>query len=154
HRVAGRVKGLCTDDDGGNCHVVLARRPTTVRVSTPYSQEVAVVDPATVGDTVLAVAREDEVIAAQCARGADLGSLLAEQRRPQPELSLPLKGRRLGVDAPNRDHVFEKVDELVVGHIRDPGVKAGVAEPGSLSVDQLNKVADTENLGGGVILGR
>ena len=66
-------------------------------------------------DAVLAVGREDEVIGPQRTAGADLRGFLAEELCPDAELTVPLQGGRLGVDAPGQHHVaVEAPDRLVV----------------------------------------
>ena len=86
---------------------------------------------------MLAVGREDEVLRAQRAAGADLRGLLAEQLGPDAELAVPLQRGGLGVDAPGQHHVaVEALDRLVVeveGEVR-------VLDPLALGRQQLDQV--------------
>ena len=63
------------------------------------------VDAADACDDVLAVGGEEVVLRARGAGRADLRGLLAEARRPERELSLPLQVRRLLVEGADDDHV-------------------------------------------------
>jgi hypothetical protein len=115
------VQGLGADDDGGRRHAVLERVPARVAGAAPDPHEVGERDAAAVGDGVLAVAREDEVVVPQRAGGADLRGLLAQQRRPQAELALPLQGRGLDVDPPADHHVLVQRGELLRVDVGHPG---------------------------------
>ena len=65
---------------------------------------------AAVGDAVVAVAGEDEVVVAEGPGRADLGRFLAQQWRPQGQFALPLQGRGLGIDPADDHHVLIERD--------------------------------------------
>ena len=92
-------------------------------------EQIGRVDPAAPGDAVLAVGREDVVVVAQRPAGADLCGLLAQQRRPQSELALALKGGGLGVEAAGQDHVPVQPAQLVRGSGRSRTRGARRARP-------------------------
>ena len=118
----------------------------------PDAHEVGQARAAAVRDAVLAVAREDEVVGAQRAGRADLRGLLAEQRRPQPELALALQRGRLGVDAAHDDHVLVEGQQLLGADVGDQGVEARIRHARAVRRQKLDKV-ETEQLGLQVFLG-
>ena len=105
HRVAGGVQGLGADHDRVEAEVVLVGVPGALVDAAEQAEQVERVDAAAVGDAVLAVGREDVVLRAQRAAGADLRGLLAEQLGPDAELAVALERGGLGVDAPGQHHV-------------------------------------------------
>ena len=117
HGVAGGVQRLRADDDRVEVEVVAVRVPAAVVHAAEHAEQVRRVDPAAPGDAVLAVGREDVVVVAQRAAGADLGGLLAEQRGPQAQLALALQGGGLGVEAPGQHHVAVQAAQLVGGEV-------------------------------------
>ena len=70
-------------------------------------------------------------------RGADLGGLLAEQRGPQPQLTLPLQRDGLGVDAAGQHHVAEEAADLLTGELQ---WVVRVVEPLPLRGEQLHEI--------------
>ena len=120
--VTGCVKGLGSDDHLRCRHVDRVRVPPCRRDRAPHAHELDGRRTPAVGNGVLAVAREHEVVAAQRTCGGDLCRLLAEQRGPERKLALPLKRRRLGIDATNDDHVSVEVAQLSVVDIGHPRV--------------------------------
>ncbi len=107
--VAGGVERLGADDDGRGGDAVHGRVPTGQPGAPPEPQHGHRVDAAAVGNPVLAVAREDEVVGTQGPGRPDLGGLLPEERGPQRELALPLQGHGLGIDAADHHHVAVEV---------------------------------------------
>ncbi len=113
--------------------------------ATEEPEQVERVDPAAVGDAVLAVGREDVVLRAQRAAGADLGGLLAEQLGPDAELTVSLQGGRLGVDPPRQDHVAVEAAQLVRAEVE---VELGVMHALTLGRQQLDELGATVGLRG------
>ena len=120
HRHADRVQGLGADHERVEVEAVRTRRPVDHRRAAEGAEQVDRVDPPAPGDAVLAVGRDDQVRLPGGTRGADLRSLLAEQRRPQAEFALALQCGRLGVDAPGQHHVAQRGCDV--------GVRAGVGK--------------------------
>ena len=137
HGVAGRVQRLRADDDRVEPEVAVVGVPAALVDAPEQAEQPQRVDVAAPGDAVLAVGREDEVLRAQRAAGADLRGLLAEQLGPDAELAVPLQRGRLGVDAAGQHHVaVEARDRLVVeveGEVR-------VLDPLALGRQQLDEV--------------
>src|SRR5690606_4585303 len=125
HGVAGGVQRVRADDQGGHVVVVLAGVPAAVLAAAVEQQQAAYVEAAHPGDAVLAVGREHEVPRAQRARGTDLRGLLAEARRPPPELARALQGRRLAVEAASQRHVAVETRERRAVQV----VRAGRVHP-------------------------
>ena len=125
HRVAGRVQGLRADDDRVEAEVVLLGVPVAVVDAAEQAEQLERVEAAAPGDAVLAVGREDEVLRAQRAAGADLGGLLAEQLGPDAELAVALQGGRLGVDP--ADHAPCRGRSRAARRRRTPGRTPGGA---------------------------
>ena len=86
---------------------------------------------------MLAVGREDHVLRTDGPSGTDLGRLLAQARRPQPELTLALQRGRLGVEAADQDHVAVERTDLVVGDVERI---VRVLDPQPLGREQLDHV--------------
>lgn len=93
HGVTDGVQGLRADDDRVQVEVVGARVPATVVHAAEHAEQVGRVDSPDPGHPVLTVGGEDVVVVVQGAARADLGGLLPQQRRPQPE-PLPGAGAR------------------------------------------------------------
>ena len=152
HGVAGRVQRLGADHDRVEAEVVVVRGPSEPW-STPRNRPSSFSGstPAAPGDAVLAVGREDEVLRAQRAAGADLRGLLAEQLGPDAELAVPLQGGRLGVDAPGEHHVaVEAADDLglLVGAHAVAEGELGVLDALALGGEQLDELGAAVLLGG------
>ena len=94
---------------------------------------------------MLAVGREDVVLRAQRAAGADLGGLLAEQLGPDAELAVALERGGLGVDPPGEHHVAVEAAQLLGGEVV---VELGVVDALTLGGQQLHE------LGAAVLLAR
>ena len=94
---------------------------------------------------MLAVGREDEVLRAQRAAGADLGGLLAEQLGPDAELAVALEGGGLGVDPPGEHHVAVEAAQLLGGEV---AVELGVVDALTLGGQQLDELGAAVLLGG------
>ena len=110
-------------------------------VAPPGADEVLGVHPAAVGDAVVAVAGEDEVVVAQGAGRADLGGFLAQQRRPEGQFALPLEGGGLGIDPADDHHVLVERAELLVADVLDPGIELGMADALTRRGDELDEIA-------------
>ena len=67
---------------------------------------------------MLAVGGERHVPGPERTARADLCGLLAEQRGPDAELTLPLQGDGLGVDPADQDQVGVEVLDLVGGQLQ------------------------------------
>ena len=139
-RPAGGVQGLRADDDGRRGHAHGCRIPAGLRAAPPHLHEVRQAHAAAVGDPVFAVAGEHVVVVAQRPRRADLGGLLAEQRRPQAQLTLTLQGGGFGVDAAHQHHVFVEGREGDRVDVGQPGVEVGVRHPLTEGGEQLYEV--------------
>ena len=113
HRVAGGVQRLRADHDRVQVEVELVRVPAAVVDAAEQAEQEQRVDAAAPGDAVLAVGRERIVLRAQRAAGPDLRGLLAEQRRPDAELALPLQRGGLDVDAAGQDQVAVERAQLL-----------------------------------------
>ena len=137
HRVAGGVQGLGADHDRVEVEVELGRVPVAVVDAAEQAEQLQRVEAATPGDAVLAVGREDEVLGPQGPAGADLRGLLAEQLRPDAELTVPLQGGRLDVDPPDEHHVAVEAAELLGGEVH---VELGVVDPLALGRQQLDQL--------------
>ena len=103
------------------------------------------VDAPAVGDAVLAVGREDVVLRAQRAAGADLRGLLAEQLGPDAELAVALERGGLDVDAPGEHHVAVEAAQLLG---REVVVELGVVDALTLGRQQLDELGATVGLRG------
>ncbi len=145
HGVAGAVQHLGADDDRVEPEVVVVRVPAALVDAAEEAEQVERVDAAAVGDAVLAVGREDVVLRAQGAAGADLGGLLAEQLGPDAELAVALERSGLGVDPPGEDHVAVEAAQLLGGEVV---VELGVVDTLTLGGQQLDE------LGAAVLLRR
>lgn len=139
HGVPGGVQGLRADDDRVQVEVVGVRVPAAVVHAAEHAEQVGRVDPAAPGDAVLAVGREDVVVLAGGAPGADLGGLLTEQRGPQAQLALALQGGGLGVETAGQHHVPVQAAQLLGGDVGDVRVVRGVLDPLALGGQQLNE---------------
>ena len=137
HRVAGGVQRLRADHDRVEAEVVLVRVPAAVVDPAEQAEQVERVDALAVGDAVLAVGREDEVLRAQRAAGADLGGLLAEQLGPDAELAVALEGGGLGVDPPGEHHVAVEAAQLLGGEVE---VELRVVDAFALGRQQLDQL--------------
>ncbi len=107
--------------------------------------------PRIVHDDVLAVGREEVVLRARGAGGADLGGLLAEARRPEGELALPLQVGRLAVERAHHDHVAVEALELGVGErVDDRQVGLGGRRRGERAVrrEDAHEFGRQSRLGG------
>ncbi len=140
HRVAGGVQGLGADDHGGRRHVDRERVPARVRGAAPHLRHVFERHPAHVGDRVLAVAREHEVVGTQRPGGSDLCRLLAEQRRPEAELALALEGGGFVVEAAHDDQVFVDGEQVVVAEVFHPAVVLGSLDSHAFRRQKLNRL--------------
>ena len=94
---------------------------------------------------MLAVGREDVVLRAERAAGADLRGLLAEQLGPDAELAVALERGGLDVDAPGEHHVAVEPAELLG---REVMVELGVVDALTLGCQQLDELGATVGLGG------
>ena len=121
------------------------RVPGALVDAAEQAEQVERVDAAAVGDAVLAVGREDVVLRAQRAAGADLGGLLAEQLGPDAELAVALERGGLGVDAPREDHVAVEAAQLLGGEVV---VELVVVDPLTLRGQQLDELRPTVLLAG------
>ena len=109
------------------------------------AEQVERVDAAAVGDAVLAVGREDVVLGAQRAPGADLGGLLAEELGPDAELAVALERGGLGVDPPGEHHVAVEAAQLLGAEVE---VELGVVHPFALGSQQLDQLGAAVGLRG------
>ena len=109
-------------------------------VAAPDPHDVGQVHAAAVGDAVLAVAGENEVVVPQRPGRTDLRRLLAEQRRPEAQLALPLQRGGLRVDPPDDHQVLVQGAQLLVRNVLDPGVELRVADAFPCGGDQLDQV--------------
>ena len=116
--------------------------PELIQLLTPEGERVDVAAP---GHAVLAIGREDVVLRAQRAAGADLGGLLAEQLGPDAELAVALERGGLDVDAAGEDHVAVEPAQLLG---REVVVELGVVDALTLGGQQLDEVGATVGLGG------
>ena len=114
--------------------------PAGQGVAPPGLDDVLGFDAAAVGDAVVAVAGEDEVVVAEGAGRADLGGFLAQQRRPEGEFTLALQGGGLGVDPADDHHVFVERAELFVADVLDPGIELGMAYAFTPGGDELDEI--------------
>ena len=94
---------------------------------------------------MLAVGREDVVLRAQRATGADLRGLLAEQLGPDAELAVPLERGGLGVDAPGQHHVAVEAADLLGAEVQ---VELGVVDSLPLGSEQLDELGASVGLRG------
>ena len=117
HGVAGGVQRLGADHDRVEPEVVVVGVPGAVVDPAEQAEQVQRVDPAAVGDAVLAVGREDVVLRTQGAAGADLRGLLAQQLRPDAELAVALERGGLGVDAAGQHHVAVEAAQVLGGEV-------------------------------------
>ena len=151
HGVAGGVQCLGADDDRVEVEVVLGGVPRALVDAAVETEQLERVDALAPGDAVLAVGREDVVLRAQRAAGADLGGLLAEQLGPDAELAVALQRGGLGVDAAGEHHVaVEAADHLglLLGRHAVAEGEVGVLDALALGRQQLDE------LGAAVLLGR
>ena len=151
HGVAGRVQRLRADDDRVEVEVVLGGVPRALVDAAVEPEQLERVDALAPGDAVLAVGREDVVLRAQRAAGADLGGLLAEQLGPDAELAVALQRGGLGVDAAGQHHVaVEAADHLGLllgGHAVAEG-EVGVLDALALGRQQLDELGAAVLLAG------
>lgn len=94
---------------------------------TPHPHQVDQRRAARIGDSVLAVTGEHEVIRSERPTGSDLRRLLPLQRRPQRQLPLPLQGRGLDIQPTHHDHVLVEAQQVVGRQMRDAGSNSGDA---------------------------
>ena len=118
HRVAGGVQRLAADDDRVQVEVVRGRVPAAVADAAEQLKQLHRVQAAAPGHAVLPVGREGHVARPERAAGADLRGLLAEQRRPDPELALALERDRLEVDPADDDQVPVQGLDLLGGDLQ------------------------------------
>ena len=104
------------------------------------AEQVERVDALAVRDAVLAVRREDVVLRAQGAAGADLRGLLAQQLGPDAELAVALQRGGLGVDPPGEHHVAVEAAQLVGGEVE---VEVRVVDPFALRREELDEFGAT-----------
>ncbi len=95
-------------------------------------------DSAGVGEAVLTVGGEDEVLGARCASHADLSGLLAEHRRPQAQLTLALQCCALRIDAADEDHVPVEPAQILVGELCGEGVVLARGDTVAVLGEHLN----------------
>src|SRR5829696_7918236 len=114
HGIAGGMQRLGTDDDRVDVEVGRCGIPGAEIDASVEREQMDRVDSAAPGNAVLAVSGEDEILLLQRAAGPDLRSFLAEAGRPEPQLSLSLQGRRLGIDSTSQHHVSVPVPDLVI----------------------------------------
>ena len=136
HRVAGGVQRLAADHDRVERELLLVRVPPAVAGAAEQAEQLDRVDLPAPRDAVLAVGREGEVLRPQRPARADLRRLLAEQRRPDAELALPLQRGGLDVDAADQDEVAVEVAVLLVGQV---DVVVGVVQSLALRGEQLHE---------------
>ena len=151
HGVAGRVQRLRADDDRVEVEVVLRGVPGALVDAAVETEQLERVDAAAPGDAVLAVGREDVVLRAQRAAGADLRGLLAEQLGPDAELTVALQRGGLGVDAAGQHHVAEEAADhlgLLLGRQADAEGEVGVLDALALGRQQLDELGAAVLLGG------
>ena len=137
HRVAGRVQRLGADDDRVDVEVAVLRVPAAEVGAPVEAEQVDRVDAAAPGHAVLPVAREGHVPGPQRAAGADLRGLLAEQRRPDAQLALPLQRGRLDVDPADQDEVPVEIADLLG---RDLERVVGMLHALTLRGEQLDEI--------------
>jgi len=125
HRVADRVQRLRADDDLRIRGIQVVRVVGGELLGAPHADEVDQLRAPHNEHAVLAVTRKDKVVGAQRMGCTDLHALLPLGRGPQPELTLPLKGNTLAVDAASGDHVAVHCAQLLGGNIGDPTVERG-----------------------------
>ena len=128
HRVADGVQRLRADDDLRRRGVDVVRVVGGVLFAAPRDDEVGGLGAADVVHADLAVAREDEVVGAEGAGGADLRGLLALAGRPESELALALQGDALGVDAAHEHHVAIEALQHRGVDVRDPALEVRVGD--------------------------
>ena len=145
HRVAGGVQRLGADHDRVEAEVVVVGVPGAVVDAAEQPEQVERVDAAAVGDAVLAVGREDVVLRAQRAAGADLGGLLAEQLGPDAELAVALERGGLGVDAAGQHHVAVEAAQVLGGEVV---VELRVVDALALGRQELDELGAAVLLGG------
>ena len=145
HGVARGVQALGADDDRVEPEVVLVRVPRAVVDAAEETEQLERVDALAPGDAVLAVGREDVVLRAQGAAGADLRGLLAEQLGPDAELAVALQGGGLGVDAPGQHHVAVEAADLLRGEVE---VELRVVDALALGGEELDQLGAAVALAG------
>ena len=146
-RIAGGVQRLRAHDDRRCGHPVLIGVPARMGGSSPEPEHVGRVHVTAVGDRVLAVTGEDEVLGIERPRRADLRGLLTEQRRPQAELSLALQSGCLGVDAPHHHQVLVEAQQRVHVDVGDEVGVLGVLESLARRADQLDQIVVVDHRG-------
>src|SRR3954469_3771071 len=137
HRVTGRVQALGADDHGVQVEPGGDRVPAAVVDAAEEADHVQRVHPAGPGDAVLPVGREGHVCGLERAAGADLRRLLAQQRGPDAELTLPLQRGGLDVPAADEGQVAVEAAQLVVGQL-DRVLR--VLDPLALGGEQLDQL--------------
>ena len=112
----------------GRPYPCIGRVPAAELDTTNPAEQVGGLHAAAPGHAVVAVGAEGEVLGTHGAAGADLGGLLAEGRRPQPDLAVTLEGEGLGVDATGEHEIaVEAADRRVVAVVVELGVLDALA---------------------------
>ncbi len=104
---------------------------------------------------MLAVGREDVVLGAQRAAGADLRGLLAEELGPQAELAVPLQGGGFDVEAADEDHIaVEPADQVrLLGGVQPvPEAVVGMLDSFALGREELDELVRTGWVGQAALL--
>ena len=78
-------------------------------------------DTAVVGEAVLAVRGEDEVLG-RAARPMPIWLLPVRTGRPKAQLSLTLQGSSFGIDAADQDHIPVEAAQILVGEFCGEGI--------------------------------
>ena len=103
----------------------LGRIPAAHRHALEHAEDVHGVEAADHADDVLAVAREDVVLRAGRAAGADLGGLLAVARHPEGELALTLQIGGIPIESAHDHHVAVELPEVGVAEALEVGEELG-----------------------------
>src|SRR5262249_12499109 len=148
HRVAGRVQSLRADHDRVEVEVVLLGVPAAMADAAVELEQLRWVDTAAPGDAVLTVGREGHVAGVECAARADLRGLLAEQRGPDAELSLPLEGNRLEIDPPGQNELTVRGLDLLGRQLKRVVRMLGPVALGCQQLDQLRLAGTLIQWGG------
>ena len=145
--IAGGVEHLGPDDDRRRRHVVRRGVPSGERGASPQPEHRRRVDTAAVGDAMLPIAPEHEVVGAQRPCRPDLRRFLPEQGGPQRQLTLALQRHRLGVEAADDGHVGVEALQLLGAYVGDQ-VPVGASD-GPLPVhgDQLDETVERDPFG-------
>ncbi|MPM34487.1 hypothetical protein SDC9_81070 [bioreactor metagenome] len=115
HRPADRVQRVGADDDRVAVEPGRDRVPAPHVDTAPQRHQVQRVDPADQRRTVLAVGREAHVGRLHRPHRPGADRLLAQRRRPQAQLALPLQGGALGVQPAGQHHVAQQGGDVGVG---------------------------------------